>query len=240
MVISVCNNDIDLEYLVKYHKGNPMIGFAQFVVNLFKYLDNKVYQRACEDFRSITTIGLNTDNLDNLNICESVNIQGCKHEELKSIIVHDFFREWFTFDYNLNKYGESPFDVSIQYYCRIIEKSDYGQFNKFREIADTNFVSLYRIIQLDSSEMSLYVKDLFTMNTYFLCDPFLAASHIRDGVFIGRIARVCGMWQTVGIPLHVSKQSDIRKIVDLVRQISLKPLYIDYICVLNKLGNFLW
>ena len=235
MIYIVHKREPEATYVLRDYFKSTIVVFIHAVVDLFKCLDYEVYYHAYEFFRFNTAVE-NNNKAINSYVPNNIDTQKLGKVGSEYVVLNEAFREWFTFDYKLNVYGETPFDVAIQYYRGMLKKIDYSQFMKLREMSKTNFTALCHIIGVDSEKECIYLEDSFTKEEYILSDHVLSLKYgnINSGTFIGRLAVVQGLWKIIGIPLYVSDRDDIRLIYDNLRQRNTHPLYIDYIYALKK------
>lgn len=105
----------------------------------------------------------------------------------------ELFLEWLIFDYQ-QKTGAT---FLIEYILRNPDNFDAEKINQCRQIAKSQFYSMFEILKIKSGEWFI-LENIHTGKTYRVYEKKGTSSIKTPGTIPGRIARVDGRWYLVG------------------------------------------
>ena len=189
----------------------PSLLYAGDVVEQFKQCSLSMYAEARRRFHREM----------NLNPLISQN------DEMRRLIEWSF-QDWFAFDCRIGAVGLtgdrshdlrlrldgagdsgiSPFRALAEYLHGAGRHMNRRQIDDLREVDDTNFVSLFWLIDANAVRGEVSVEDLLHGGRYTLAAPSLAArcDGAHGGLFVNRIARARGLWRPCAVPIYEARR----------------------------------
>ena len=146
------------------------------------------------------------------------------------------FEEWFAFDCELSRCGDTPFDVAAKYWRGVKGALDVDEYRELRQLSKTNVASWFHVVDSDASIGRLWLGDCSGGIVYAVADRALSArlDGVRRGALVGRIAQSRGAWRLLGEPLYVSRREEPdRAYANFCQLLGVRrPLYADLVRLL--------
>lgn len=212
------------------------------IAELFRRVDLALYGDARRDFLRLAGLGNGIAGLGGLGSfgrlggTSPITSSSIGSNKEIGARIERYFEEWFAFDCELNRRGETPFGIASQYLHGVLECIDLDEYRELQEVTSTNRASWFRIVDANAVSGRLWLEDQAGGDVYAVHDRSLAARFdgMRRGTFVGRIAASRGVWRLIGEPLRLSRREDDDRAHARFCQLldARRPTYVDLVRLL--------